>query len=271
MKVTFVFTNLVFPVFCLDLSIDRRNYNVDISCQIIPPKWRVSIVNQRDRAYVFRNIFETFRQTSLSQCKRMDERSFVLDRISGDRCEAAKKKNVDPICVSKFVEETVDPRASISRFGADPSIHQRVSCKYRKKAREILLPVPFLRTLLENRNSYSMTPSNRIRDYRFEITWWIDYTNCCNNNNDFSCSNSIAEKKTFINAWWWKLMGYGLLFFFHLIQNVIKEEFRLCVYVCLFIMENSKGISLSVINTLNVARSLKILMEFQVESFRFEQ
>lgn len=52
-----------------------------------------------------------------------------------------------------------------------------------------------------------------------EITWWIDYTNCCNNNNDFSCSNSIAEKKTFINAWWWKLMGYGLLFFFHLIKE----------------------------------------------------
>lgn len=28
------------------------------------------IVNQRDPACVFRNIFETFRQTSLSQCKR---------------------------------------------------------------------------------------------------------------------------------------------------------------------------------------------------------
>lgn len=67
-----------------------------------------------------------------------------------------------------------------------------------------------------------------------------------------------------------KIDGIDCLLFFHyLIQNVIKEE-SICVYVCLFIAENCrsrKGISLSIINTLNVARSLKILMEFQVESF----
>lgn len=65
-----------------------------------------------------------------------------------------------------------------------------------------------------------------------------------------------------------KIDGIDCLLFFHyLIQNVIKEE---SIYVCLFIAENCrsrKGISLSIINTLNVARSLKILMEFQVESF----
>lgn len=51
----------------------------------------------------------------------------------------------------------------------------------------------------------------------------------------------------------------------------IREEFRLYLCVRLFhkgkFCRSRKGISLSIINTLNVATSLKISMEFQVESF----
>lgn len=128
LKVTFVLINLVFPVFHLNLSIDRRNW---LQCwYFVPnnPKIARIIVNQRDPAYAFRNIFETFRQTSLSQCKRTDERSFVLDRISG----AKKKRNVDPICVCEIPREIVKPACTNFAIWC-PSIDSSVSWQNEEK------------------------------------------------------------------------------------------------------------------------------------------
>lgn len=265
LKVTFVFINLVFPVFHLNLSIDRRNW---LQCwYFVPnnPKIARIIVNRRDPAYAFRNIFETFRQTSLSQCKRTDERSFVLDRISG----AKKKRNVDPVCVSKFLEKLSNLLAPISRFGAHPSILPSRDADRMKKSNC---------TRVENWNSYSMILSIRINDRSIVR---ID-----RDNDDYKISHFVLVSTSW-NSRIFKDSGFNyrrkedvfmiekidgidcLLFFHYLIQNVIKEE-SISVYVCLFIAENCrsrKGISLSIINTLNVARSLKILMEFQVESF----
>lgn len=261
LKVTFVLINLVFPVFHLNLSIDRRNW---LQCwYFVPnnPKIARIIVNQRDPAYAFRNIFETFRQTSLSQCKRTDERSFVLDRISG----AKKKRNVGPVCVSKFLEKLSNLLAPISRFGVHPSIRPSRDADRMKKSSC---------TRVENWNSYSMILSIRINDRSIVrivvimmiIKFLISFLSQRVEIRDSGFNYRRKEDAFMIE----KIDGIDCLLFFHyLIQNVIKEE-SICVYVCLFIAENCrsrKGISLSIINTLNVARSLKILMEFQVESF----
>lgn len=194
LKVTFVLINLVFPVFHLNLSIDRRNW---LQCwYFVPnnPKIARIIVNQRDPAYAFRNIFETFRQTSLSQCKRTDERSFVLDR-SG----AKKKRNVDPI--SKFLEKLSNLLASISRFGVHPSIRPSRDADRMKKSSC---------TRVENWNSYSMILSIRINDRSIVrivvIMMIIKFLISCLKELKFETVDSIiAEKKT--RLWSRKLMG----------------------------------------------------------------
>lgn len=202
LKVTFVLINLVFPVFHLNLSIDRRNW---LQCwYFVPnnPKIARIIVNQRDPAYAFRNIFETFRQTSLSQCKRTDERSFVLDRISG----AKKKRNVGPICISKFLEKLSNLLASISRIGAHPSIRPSRDADRMKKSSC---------TRVENWNSYSMILSIRINDRSIVrivvimmiIKFLISFLSQRVEIREYSktVDSIIAEKKTCL--WSRKLMG----------------------------------------------------------------
>lgn len=142
LKVTFVLINLVFPVFHLNLSIDRRNW---LQCwYFVPnnPKIARIIVNQRDPAYAFRNIFETFRQTSLSQCKRTDERSFVLDRISGDRRKEKEERRsylrfeipreiVEPACTNFAIWcPSIDSSVSWRRQNEEKQLHTRRKLKF---------------------------------------------------------------------------------------------------------------------------------------------
>lgn len=142
LKVTFVFINLVFPVFHLNLSIDRRNW---LQCwYFVPnnPKIARIIVNQRDPAYAFRNYWNIWNiSPNIVIPMQTNGRTIVRARPDIRREEEEERRSylrfeipreiVEPACTNFAIWcPSIDSSVSWRRQNEEKQLHTRRKLKF---------------------------------------------------------------------------------------------------------------------------------------------